>query len=84
MAKKKLLTIGTRVRHNTELKFDEGVVVYASTSETNLNVIRNKPFSVHWADGKRGNYSMEDISRINPKSTLKQIKKELEANGEKD
>lgn len=76
------MKVGTRVRHNNEQVLNEGVVVHVSTGENNINVRNNKPFSVHWLNGFRGYYSKNEISTINPKSTLKQIQKELIENGE--
>lgn len=77
MARKKKMNIGARVCHITDSSLDEGVVVFVSTNESNINVRRGKPFSVHWSNNIRGNYSDTEIKRISPTSTLKQIQKEV-------
>lgn len=83
MARKKTLKVGARVQHVSNKELDEGVVVFIQKNESNITVKNNSPFSVHWACGKRGHYSLKEIQRINPTSTLKQLKKEVLDDGEK-
>jgi hypothetical protein len=78
MARRKQMKVGARVYHNSNSSLDEGVIVFVSTNESNINFKNGKPYSVHWSNQTRGNYSGEEISRISPTKTLKQIKKEIE------
>jgi hypothetical protein len=73
MSRKTVISVGSRIRHNTDKFLSEGVVVF-------INTEYNKPYSVHWNNNKvkKGYYSFEELSKINPISVLKDIKKEIE------
>ena len=73
MARKPIITIGSRIKHNTNSDLSEGVVVF-------INDNTDKPYSVHWNNDKikRGYYNTCEISKINPLTVLKNIRKEIE------
>ena len=75
--KKPALQVGARVLHNTDKTLQEGVVVCISVSENSLAVKNGTPLCVHWSNGKRGNYNDKLLSRINPITTCKQMKKQM-------
>jgi hypothetical protein len=80
---KEAFTIGTRVRHTSDSKYNEGVVVwkhgdYSSVMES----MRGKVWSVHWSNGERGIYANDDIQRIPPKNIKKIVEQQIVEEGE--
>lgn len=77
MAKKTIMKVGARVHHKNDRTLNEGVVVFISSDPSNINVKNGNPCSVHWSNGKRGNYSINEIARIPTNIIAEQIKKEV-------
>jgi len=69
---KEAFTIGARVRHTSDSKLSEGVVVWKhSECGEMFPHMKDKVWNVHWSSGGRGIYATEDIQRIPPKSIKK-------------
>jgi len=79
------MAIGTRVKHNTDSRLDEGVVVWRHLCATAIGLkgVAGKEWSVHWSCGERGIYNTKEITKINPKNMKLIVIKEIEdENGE--
>ncbi len=75
------LTVGTRVKHATDDKLNEGVIVgvnlpYSGDNPILKKHIADRIFSVHWSCGVRGIYSSTQINRTEFKN--RDIVKEIE------
>ena len=73
MSRKTTFIIGSRIRHKTDKRLSEGVVVF-------INEEKDKPYSIHWNNKvvSRGLYNYDEIEKINISSTILEIKKEVE------
>jgi hypothetical protein len=73
---KDAFSIGARVRHTSDTKLIEGVVVWKHSES--LPHMKGRVWNVHWSGGGRGIYATEDIQRIPPKSLKKIVESQLD------
>jgi hypothetical protein len=80
---KDAFSIGTRVCHSVDSTCNEGVVVWKHSEYGGvLAHMKDKIWSVHWSNGKRGIYKTEEIKRIPPKNVKKLVDEQLVKDGE--
>jgi len=78
------LSVGNRVKHNTDRRLSEGVIVWrhSCTNSIGLKGVTGREWAVHWSCGDRGIYRTKDITKINPKNMKSIVIKEIEKENE--